>query len=211
MPFVGIGTLPTPFSPASVPLPPETGGRWHTSQGVGGWGGVPIPTRGIHYGTLYMYVLCGYTKKNKIKFSSYIRNSERIGCKVIEDQRPPHICINICAFPHILEDLPHIWLFTRSQLNFLIYEDIFVVNDGERENESKDRRFIGTQDWEFFWLRFWNLLYFFVSYLKIFRFYPKNFFIGPFLGEVRFFRIVLGLRRMKKNFELGQIFLFFIL
>jgi hypothetical protein len=27
MPLVGIGTLPTPFSPASVPLPPETGGR----------------------------------------------------------------------------------------------------------------------------------------------------------------------------------------
>jgi len=59
MPLVGIGTLPTPFSPASVPLPPETGGRWHTSLRVGGWGGVPIPTKGIHYGTLYMYVLCG--------------------------------------------------------------------------------------------------------------------------------------------------------
>ncbi len=58
MPFLGIGTLPTPFSPASVPLPPETGGRWHTSLRVGGWGGVPFPTRGIHYGTLYMYVLC---------------------------------------------------------------------------------------------------------------------------------------------------------
>jgi hypothetical protein len=58
MALVGIGTLPTPFSPASVPLPPETGGRGHTSLRVGGWGGAPIPTRGIHYGTLYMYVLC---------------------------------------------------------------------------------------------------------------------------------------------------------
>jgi hypothetical protein len=29
---------PTPFSPASVPLPPETGGRGHTSLRVGGWG-----------------------------------------------------------------------------------------------------------------------------------------------------------------------------
>jgi hypothetical protein len=38
MPLVGIGTLPTPFSPASVPLPPETGGRGHTSLLVGGWG-----------------------------------------------------------------------------------------------------------------------------------------------------------------------------
>jgi hypothetical protein len=38
MPLVGIVTLPTPFSPASVPLPPETGGRGHTSLRVGGWG-----------------------------------------------------------------------------------------------------------------------------------------------------------------------------
>ncbi len=38
MPLVGIGTLPTPFSPASVPLPPETGGRGHTSLRVWGWG-----------------------------------------------------------------------------------------------------------------------------------------------------------------------------
>jgi hypothetical protein len=28
--------------------------------------------------------------------------------------------------------------------------------------------------------------------------------IGPLLGEVRFFRVVLGLRGMKKIFELGQ-------
>ena len=66
----------------------------------------------------------------------------------------------------------------------------------------------GTQDWEFFWLRFWNLRYFFVSYVKILRFYKKNFLIGPLLGEVRFFRVVLGLRGMKKNFELGQKFFF---
>ncbi len=38
MPLIGIGTLPTPFSPANVPLPPETGGRGHTSLRVGGWG-----------------------------------------------------------------------------------------------------------------------------------------------------------------------------
>ncbi len=38
MPLVGIGTLPTPFQPASVPLPPETGGRGHTSLRMGGWG-----------------------------------------------------------------------------------------------------------------------------------------------------------------------------
>jgi len=71
----------------------------------------------------------------------------------------------------------------------------------------------GTQEWEFFWLRFWILYYFFVSYVKILRFCKKNFLIGPVLEEVRFFRVVLGLRGMKKNFELGQknIFLFFYL
>jgi hypothetical protein len=58
--------------------------------------------------------------------------------------------------------------------------------------------FKGTQDWDFFWLRFWNLYYFFVSYVKILRFYRKKFLIGPLLGEVRFFRAVLGLRTLKK-------------
>ncbi len=71
--------------------------------------------------------------------------------------------------------------------------------------------FKGTKDWEFFWLRFWNLHYFFVSYVKILRFYPKKFLIGPLLGEVRFFRVVLGLRRMKKIFEVGQNFYFYFL
>ncbi len=37
-PIVGIGTLPTPLSPASVPLPPEPGGRGHTRLRVRGWG-----------------------------------------------------------------------------------------------------------------------------------------------------------------------------
>ncbi len=32
----------------------------------------------------------------------------------------------------------------------------------------------GTQDWKFVWLRFWNLRFFFVSYVKILRFYKKN-------------------------------------
>jgi hypothetical protein len=69
----------------------------------------------------------------------------------------------------------------------------------------------GTQDWEFFWLRFWNLHYFFANYVKILIFYKKIFLIGPLLGEVRFFRVVLGLRRMEKNFEVGQKFLFYFL
>jgi hypothetical protein len=64
--------------------------------------------------------------------------------------------------------------------------------------------FKGTQEWEFFWLRFWILYYFIVSYAKILRFCKKNFMIGPVLEEVRFFRVVPGLRGMKKIFELGQ-------
>ena len=31
---LGLSRVPTPFSPASVPLPPETGGRGHTSLRV---------------------------------------------------------------------------------------------------------------------------------------------------------------------------------
>jgi hypothetical protein len=48
----------------------------------------------------------------------------------------------------------------------------------------------GTQDWDFFWLRFWNLYYFFIIYVKILRFYKQIFLIRPLLGEMRFFRLV---------------------
>jgi hypothetical protein len=37
-----------------------------------------------------------------------------------------------------------------------------------------------------------------------YSYFAKKFLIGPLLGEVRFFRVVLRLRGMKKNFELGQ-------
>jgi hypothetical protein len=72
--------------------------------------------------------------------------------------------------------------------------------------------FKGTQDWEFFWLRFWILSYFIVSYAWIKRFWWNNFLIGPLLGELRLFRAVLRLRAIKKIFELGQknILIFFI-
>jgi hypothetical protein len=36
--IVGIGTLPPPLSPASVPLPPEPKGGGHTRLRVRGWG-----------------------------------------------------------------------------------------------------------------------------------------------------------------------------
>jgi hypothetical protein len=58
MPLVGIGTPPQPPTRRLVcHLPPVSGGRG-TLAGEKGVGRVPIPTRGIHYGTLYMYVLC---------------------------------------------------------------------------------------------------------------------------------------------------------
>ncbi len=58
MPLVGIGTLPTPFSPASVPLPPETGGRGHASLRVGGWGESQF-RRGAYTYTVVLFI-CTY-------------------------------------------------------------------------------------------------------------------------------------------------------
>ena len=46
------------------PLPPVSGGRG-TLAGEKRVGRVPIPTRGVHCGTLYMYVLCAI----KVPFS----------------------------------------------------------------------------------------------------------------------------------------------
>ncbi len=49
---------PNPFLASECsPLPRNRGEGAHLPAG-GGLGGVPIPTRGIHCGTLYMYVLC---------------------------------------------------------------------------------------------------------------------------------------------------------
>ncbi len=45
----------------------------------------------------------------------------------------------------------------------------------------------GTQDWEFCWLQFWNLHYFFVSYVKILRFYKKIVWLGHYWGRYDFY------------------------
>ncbi len=45
-----------------------------------------------------------------------------------------------------------------------------LSEDGGRADFSKNIPRLslkGTQEWEFFWLQFWNLRYFFVSYVKI--------------------------------------------
>ncbi len=100
------------------------------------------------------------------------------------------------------------FLHHQSLSGWATYELKEKINFWDIWRSSCSNYHKGTQDWEFFWLRFWNLRYFFVSYVKILRFYRKFFLIGPLLGEVRFFHVVLGLCRMKINVELGKKFFF---
>ncbi len=89
------------------------------------------------------------------------------------------------------------FIFAKSQDSFGFRENLCDCNFSRNASRVAPvlhifhENFKGTQDWEFFGLRFWNLRYFFVSYVKILRFYKKKFLIGPLLGEVRFFRVVL--------------------
>jgi hypothetical protein len=98
---------------------------------------------------------------------------------------------------------PYRWLVDRFESALLWEALTYAIS-------VKSHYLKGTQDWEFFWLRFWNLPYFFVSYVKILRFYRKIFLIGPLLGEVRFFSVVLGLRGMKKIFWARSKIFFFL-
>jgi hypothetical protein len=79
MPFVGIGTLPPPFSPESVPLPPETGGGGTLACGWG-VGGKSQFRRGAYTVVLfictYFVVLvvpdAGYAQSGNDRFLAYI-------------------------------------------------------------------------------------------------------------------------------------------
>jgi hypothetical protein len=53
---ISVGTLPTPFSPASVPLPQNRGGGVHTRLRVRGWG---IPNSDDWKKILALCLLCG--------------------------------------------------------------------------------------------------------------------------------------------------------
>jgi hypothetical protein len=90
------------------------------------------------------------------------------------------------------------WVFL-TLLNFLSFWDgnlwdwiyvtlfhtVFCILNSWPWNKLK-----GTQDWEFFWLWFWILCYFIVSYAQILRFCKKHFLIRPLLGEIQLFRAV---------------------
>ncbi len=73
----------------------------------------------------------------------------------------------------------------KKHLNSWFLIKILIYDDW-----SKWFRFEGTQDWEFFWLRFWILCCFIVSYAQMLRFCKKHFLIKPLLGEIQLFRVV---------------------
>jgi hypothetical protein len=66
-----LGLPPTPHPQASVP-PHVSGGR-ATLAGEKGVGRVPIPTRGIHCGTLYMYILCAIYALRKCAYNTILQ------------------------------------------------------------------------------------------------------------------------------------------
>jgi hypothetical protein len=61
----------------------------------------------------------------------------------------------------------------------------------------------------FFWLRFWNLYYFFVSYVQILRFYPKKFWLGHYWGRYDFPRSLRTTQNEKKFWVRSKFFFFF--
>ncbi len=81
------------------------------------------------------------------------------------------------------------------------------------EQAHKQARFKGTQEWEFFWLRFWILNYFIVSYVKILRFCKKKLFDwASFGGGTIFPRSPRTMRNEQKFWARSKnIFLFFYL
>ncbi len=85
---------------------------------------------------------------------------------------------------------PHVEEFPRWKTLLLTFFCTFGNKGKKRWPSCLWNWLKGTQDWDFFWLHFWNLYYFFISYVKILSFYKKNFLIRPLLGEIRFFRLV---------------------
>ncbi len=90
MSLVGFPTLPTPLSPASVPLPPEPGEGGTLARGWG-VGGVTIPTTGEK--ALHSCLLCGYYQWFYHPKNLRVTYTDVDGVTVTPG-RPPPILIN---------------------------------------------------------------------------------------------------------------------
>ncbi len=84
MPLVGIGTPPTPFSPASVPLPPETGGRGHTSLRLGGWGESQFQ-RGAY--TVVLFICTYFVISYSVSSTQELSLGEQCSCCFLNKQK----------------------------------------------------------------------------------------------------------------------------
>ncbi len=93
---------PNPFLASECSPPPRNRGEGAHQPAGGGLGGVPIPTRGIHCGTLYMYVLCSkggyyYTEKSYEQLRFTVRRggevTERMTCLGIGDNFSKYKCV----------------------------------------------------------------------------------------------------------------------
>ncbi len=82
----------------------------------------------------------------------------------------------------------------------LVNTEINILNSRLRYSRYHIILFKGTQEWEFFWLRFWILYYFIVIYVKILRFCKKKLFDLASIGEGTIFPRSPRTTRNEKNF-----------
>ncbi len=95
MPLVGIGTLPTPFSPASVPLPPQKQGGGGTL--ACGWGveGSPNSDEGhtLWY-SLYVRTLCAAASQCHF-LAAIFRGEKNTGFFQIKVKMEGYVCLSL--------------------------------------------------------------------------------------------------------------------
>ncbi len=79
-----------------------------------------------------------------------------------------------------------------------------LIQECDETNKSVSLPFKGTQDWDFFWLWFWNLYYFFISYVKIYL--QTKFFDQAIIGEDTIFPLSLRLSGIEFSlvWDLGE-------
>ncbi len=69
-----------------------------------------------------------------------------------------------------------------GKVNTFLHKNNMLTMQINFDRHSPIQVLKGTQDWEFFWLRFWKLRHFFVSNVKILRFYKKKIFDWAIIG-----------------------------